>query len=98
MANSKVIVDPQAQTAITNVRKAMDDLWHALDNIDKFGNQLADPNIWTTTVSAEYQSKWHTLAPILANAKKSSNDLNGHLVEYTNNINKELTDSANRGV
>ncbi len=97
-AGSKVIVDPQAQTAINNVRSAMDRLWQAFDDIDINGNQLADPNIWTTTVSAEYQTKWHALAPILTNAKKSSSDLNGHLVEYTNNINKELADSADRGV
>ncbi len=95
MSNTKVVVDPaQAPQAIAALRKAMDQLWHAFDDVNKNGNMLNNPEVWNSDIAVEYRGKWGKLGPILANAKHSSQELNDRLVPYNNNINKELADSS----
>jgi hypothetical protein len=85
-----------APGAIADFRRYMNDLWHALDGIHIAGDKLGNNTFWESAVAAEFRSKWATLSPVLMKAKSSTDEINGHLIEYNNNISRLVADNTNR--
>ena len=87
MANGRVLATPEARSAVQRLKTILSgDLLTTIQDLEKQGDTLADPNQWDGSLAGQFRSTWPTDKTHINNMRADLEQLQQSVDRITQNI------------
>jgi uncharacterized protein YukE len=87
MSNGRVLATPEARTAVQRLKTILSgDLMNSIQDLERQGDTLADPNQWDGTLANQFRSSWPTDKSHIKQMQTDLDQLQHSIDQITQNI------------
>lgn len=87
MSNGRVLATPDARSAVQRLKTIVSgDLLNTINDLQRQGDVLADPNQWDGTLATTFRSDWPTNKTTINNMRTQLEELQQSVDQITQNI------------